>query len=144
MREVGGKIVDVQGDGSCFYHAIARQAEGMGLLIHHRQLRKEVCEFFEEKRGIVMVGDQKLEAFVAGDWDHFMEQLRGDSYAEDVVMRAAATILKAEIRVYSSIESAVGYKPLRPLVGECHEGRVFRIGHLDIAGREHFVSVEDA
>jgi hypothetical protein len=141
VQEVGSKIVDVQGDGSCFYHAIARQAEGKGMVIPHRELRNEVCYFFQNKRDM-MIGDQKLEAFVVGDWDRFMEQLRGDSYAEDVVMRAAATILKAEIVVYSSIESAVRPRILRPLVGGTQEGRIFRIGQLDIPGREHFVSVE--
>ena len=75
--------MDVQGDGSCFYHAIARQAEGKGMVIPHRELRNEVYDFFQNKRDM-MIGDQKLEAFVVGDWDRFMEQLRGDSYAEDV------------------------------------------------------------
>ena len=125
----GWKIVDVQGDGSCFFHAIARQAESMGERIQHRELRESVCAFFQEQK-------EKLEAFVVGDWDMFMQKLQRDSYAEDVVIRAAATVLKTEV------VSFVRPKILRPLVGQSREGRVFRIGQLDIAGREHFVSVE--
>ena len=118
-----------------FFHAIERQAEKMGERITHRDLRERVCVFFREHK-------RDLKDFVAGDWDTFMQKLQRDSYAEDVVIRAAASVLRAKIEVYSSIESYVRPKTLGPLVGQPHEGRVFRVGQLHIPGREHFVSLE--
>ena len=135
VEKAGLKIVDVRGDGSCFFHAIERQAEKMGERITHRILRERVCVFFWEHKS-------NLKDFVAGDWDTFMQKLQRDSYAEDVVIRAAASVLRAKIEVYSSIESYVRPKSLGPLVGQPEQGRVFRVGQLDIPGREHFVSLE--
>ena len=123
------------GDGSCFFHAIERQAQRMGERITHRDLRERVCAFFWEHKG-------SLKDFVAGDWDTFMQNLQRDSYAEDVVIRATTSVLRAKIEVYSSIESYVRPKVVGPLVGQLQEGRVFRVGQLDIPGREHFASVE--
>ena len=137
----GKQIIDVMGDGNCFFHVMVRQAEQFGVVMTHQELRSKVCQFFEDNRR-TKLGDTELESFVTGKWEDFIGRLRRNAWGEDIVIRAAATILKVEIVVISSIESMEEPTRLRPLVGRPADGKRVMLGHLDIPGQEHFVSVE--
>ena len=141
VSRAGKQIVDVMGDGNCLFHAMVKQAAMFGEVMTHHELRSKVCDFFEQNRG-TKLGAADLESFVAGNWEDFMRRLRRDAWGEDIVIRAAATVLKAKVDVISSIESMEQPTPLKPLVGEPAEGRSIILGHLDVLGVEHFVSVE--
>ena len=94
----GWQRVDVDGDGNCFFHALAKQVYWDEQL--HGRARQETIRYMREHR-------EEFDQFVhAVDFDSYVDRMSRDgTYVEgELELRAAANAFNVRIRVYGRSE----------------------------------------
>jgi hypothetical protein len=110
--ERGSKVVEVAGDGDCFFHALRATAPELFESISHVDLRAVLCSYLEENKGYTVLHDEHdaftFEALFFRNKDAFtyeerINQLKkSGEYADILMIYAAANYYHVDIEVYDT------------------------------------------
>lgn len=124
-------MVNVDGDGNCFFHAVARQIGGLGYTQDHKTLREIAINYMLENA-------QQFQGFAEGEADlngyiDMMSQNR--QWADNLIIQALANALDINITIIPDDNN--------PVVIQANGGTT-NAGNINIGfiHRVHYVSLE--
>ena len=141
----GFKIVDVPGDGNCFFYAVLHGIKSFNFMQHPSgpELRHKVIEFFESNddyslhyRHFLENGTDVDSISSSGRFNSYVEDLRKGAWADHVTVQAVADMLNINIRVLNTISPDWAHN-IQPRAQ--NSPNVVNIG---LIGENHYVALE--
>ena len=134
------RIVDVKGDGNCFFHSIARQISLSGIQCRNYTIngdgpyiRKMLIEYLSNNGGTIYA---PIYTEIFGSQEEFMdylEKLKKGDWPGEFAIQATAEMLEIQINILK--DAGNWYK----INAECPENRVIIIGHI---AEYHYVALD--
>lgn len=101
--------VNVEGDGSCFFHAVARQLSIRGKEISSLELRQKAIDYIlrnpQEFHGFLAIDAQDSSGKIYNNLDQYIdEMMQTHTWADNIIMQAIAEALNLNINIMTERE----------------------------------------
>ena len=131
LRERNLKLVNVRGDGNCFFRAIAHQLYGDES--QHQKIREEAVQE-------VIKNSNSYRNFVAGSFDKYISNLSTDrEWADNAAIQATSNAFRISIEILNDSESIPSYTILPFDKDSVASPQHVFVGYI---GNVHYVSTE--
>ncbi|KAI8522051.1 hypothetical protein Bbelb_018050 [Branchiostoma belcheri] len=123
------EIIDVEGDGNCFFRAVT---EDQTVEMDHRTLRAKAVEYMEQNKAEF----SDFHTSSQGNFEHYLSDMKKDgAFVDHPVIQAAANVLNRTIHIIRPDDE--NFKPIVPKNGSQNHCEIF-IGYLPDS--KHYVA----
>ncbi|XP_062506980.1 uncharacterized protein LOC134183454 isoform X3 [Corticium candelabrum] len=142
---------EVKGDGNCFFRALSNQLSRFGVNMSHQKIRKTIVRHLNENPFTLVYvyiatfmskqdSGEHLSQFIPLEWTDYINSMKmPGTWADEIVVRAAATVFDPPVYIVSSLEDENSDKQINARTAEGNRRAPMLLGHV---AENHYWSLD--